>query len=292
MRLIPKIHPVYNKMKITVLAENSVCKSNSQNLKAENGLSLFIEFDERKILFDTGQSDIFIHNAREMGIDLSQVDYLVISHGHFDHGGGLKHFQKINKKARVFLHRNAARKYYTKIFGFIPYYVGLDQKIIAQNSRIYFIDEDTQIEDKIILLEGFTEVFPQPESNKALFEKTENRFIADNFNHELAMLLIENDEIVLFSGCSHSGIINIIDEVKLFSKNMRIKATFGGLHIHNPISKKNESPEYIAELTIALGETETVFYTGHCTGENNMWYIKGRMPGKIQIMNTGDVLEI
>ncbi len=70
-------------MKITVLAENSVCKSNSMNLKAENGLSLFIEFDERKILFDTGQSDIFIHNARKLGIDLSQVDYLVISHGTF-----------------------------------------------------------------------------------------------------------------------------------------------------------------------------------------------------------------
>ena len=126
------------------------------------------------------------------------------------------------------MHINAAHKYYTRIFGFIPYYVGLDQKIIAQNRRIYFIDEDTQIEDKIILLEGFTEVFPQPEANKALFEKTENRFITDKFNHELVMLLIENDEIVLFSGCSHSGIINIIEEVKLFSKNMRIKATFGG----------------------------------------------------------------
>jgi 7,8-dihydropterin-6-yl-methyl-4-(beta-D-ribofuranosyl)aminobenzene 5'-phosphate synthase len=225
-------------MKITVLAENTVCKSNLLNLKAENGLSLFIEFDERKILFDTGQSDIFIHNAREMGIDLSQVDNLVISHGHFDHGGGLKHFQKINKKARVFLHINAANKYYTRIFGFIPYYVGLYQKIFAQNSRIYFIDQDTQIEDKIILLEGFTEVFPQPESYKALFEKTENRFIADKFNYELAMLLIENDEIVLFSGCLHSGIINIIDEVKLFSKNMRIKATFGELHIKSRMPSK------------------------------------------------------
>ena len=78
---------------------------------------------------------------------------------------------------------------------------------IAQNSRIYFIEEETKVEDKIILLEGFIEVLPQPESNKALFEKIENRFIDDKFNHELAMLLIENDEIVLFSGCSHSGII-------------------------------------------------------------------------------------
>ena len=190
------------------------------------------------------------------------------------------------------MHITAAHKFYTKIFGFIPYYVGPDQKIIAQKSRIYFIEEDTQIEDKIILLEGFPEVFPQPEANKALFEKTKNRSIADKFNHELAMLLIENDEIVLFSGCSHSGIINIIEEVKLFSKNMRIKATFGGFHINNPISKKNESPEYIDKLTEASGETDAVLNTGHCPGENNFRYMEGWMCRKIQAMNTGEVIEV
>ena len=227
-------------MKITVLAENSVCKSNSLNLKSENGLSLFIEFDGKKILFDTGQSDTFIHNAREMGIDLSLVDYRIISNVNFNHGTGLKHFQKINKKARVFLHINAAKKYYTRILGFIPYYLGLDQKTIARKSRIYFIDQDTQIEDNIILLAGFSEVIPQPESDKALFEKTEPRLMADKFNSELAMLLIENEETVLFSGCSLSGIVNILDEVRLFSRNMRIKATFGCFHINNPLIKKNQ----------------------------------------------------
>jgi len=234
-------------MKITVLAGNSVC-SNSLNLKAENGLSLFIEFDERKILFDNGQSDIFIQNAWDMGIDLSQVDYLVISHGHPDHGGGLKHFQKINNKAKVFLHVYAA-----------PFYVVPDRKSIAQKSRIYLIDQDTQIEDKIILLAGFTEDLPQPQSAKALFEKTEKRFTAERINHELTMLLIENDEIVLFSGCSHSEIINIIDEVRLFSETIKIKATFNGLHIHIPGAGKNESQGYGAEPGIQKIKTGDVF---------------------------------
>jgi 7,8-dihydropterin-6-yl-methyl-4-(beta-D-ribofuranosyl)aminobenzene 5'-phosphate synthase len=279
-------------MKITVLAENSVCKTNTLNVKSENGLSLFIEFDGRKILFDTGQSDLFIQNAEKMRIDLSQVNYLVISHGHFDHGGGLKHFLNINKEAKIFLHVNAAHKFYTRIFGVIPYYVGLDQKIIARNSRIHFIEEDTQIEERIILLEGFPEVFPQPDANKSLFEKDNNRLLFDKFRHEIVMLLIENDEIVLFSGCSHSGIINIIEEVKLFSKAMRIKATFGGFHIHNPISKKIESQDYIEDLAETLGETDPVFYTGHCTGEKNFLYIKGLMGNKIQAMNTGQVFEV
>lgn len=279
-------------MKITVLAENSVCKSNALNLKGENGLSLFIEFDDRKILFDTGQSDLFIHNAKELGIDLSQVEYLIISHGHFDHGGGLKHFLKINDNAKIFLHRKAVNKFYTKIFGLIPYYVGLDQNIIIKSSRINFIDEDTQIDSKIILIEGFTESFPRPALNKELYEKTDNQLYADTFNHELVMLLIENNEAVLFSGCSHSGIINIIEEVRLYSVDLRIKATFGGFHIHNPITRKNESLDYIEELTKALGETEQVFYTGHCTGEKNLRYIKGWMSSKIQTMNTGEVFEI
>jgi len=279
-------------MKVTVLAENSVCKTNSLDVKTENGLSLFIEFYEKKILFDTGQSDLFIHNAEKMRIDLSKVDYLIISHGHFDHGGGLRHFLKINTKAKIFLHINASHKFYTKIFGFIPYYVDLDQKIIAQNRRICFIEEDTQIDDKIILLEGFPEVFPQPEANKALFEKTKTGFIIDKFSHELAMLLIENDEIVLFSGCSHSGIINIIEEVKLFSKSMRIKATFGGFHINNPISRKNESQGYIDKLTEALGETEPVFYTCHCTGDNNFRYMQSWMCKRIQTLNTGEVIDV
>jgi 7,8-dihydropterin-6-yl-methyl-4-(beta-D-ribofuranosyl)aminobenzene 5'-phosphate synthase len=225
-------------MKITVLAGRSVGKTTPWNFKSRNDLSLFIEFDERKILFDTGQSDLFISNAQEMGIDLSQVHYLIISYGHFSQCRGLKHFLKINKKAKIFLHINASHNVYTGLFGLIPCYAGSDQKINAQNGRIYFIEEDTQIEEKIVLLEGLPEDISQPEEDKALFDQTGNLFVNDKFRHEIVMLLIENEEIVLFSGCPHSGVINIIEEVKLFSKALRIKAALGGIHFHNSISKK------------------------------------------------------
>ena len=221
-----------------MLSENSVCKVNSMNLKSEHELSLLIEFDERKIIFDTGRSDLFIQNAKIMRIDLSQVDYLISSNGNGDHGGGLNHFLKINSKAKIFLHISAANKFYTGIFGFIPDYLSPDQKLIAQKSRIYFIDEDTQIDEKIILLEGFTEVLSQPGANNASFEKNRNPFTINKFNHEIVMLLIEDEEIVLFSGYSNSEIISIIEEVKLFSRSMRIKATIGGFNIHNSVSNK------------------------------------------------------
>jgi 7,8-dihydropterin-6-yl-methyl-4-(beta-D-ribofuranosyl)aminobenzene 5'-phosphate synthase len=123
----------------------------------------------------------------------------------------------------------------------------------------YFIDQDTQIEDNIILVEGFTKVFPKPESNIALVERPEDKLIGDRFNHELAMLLIENDDIVLFSGWSHTGIVNILDEVKLYSKALKIKATFGG---------------YLRR------------------GECSFSYRKGQRSGNIHKMNTGDVIEV
>ncbi|MFA6127728.1 MAG: MBL fold metallo-hydrolase [Bacteroidales bacterium] len=278
-------------MKIAVLAENSVCQTNSRNVKSEHGISLFIEFGERKILFDTGQSDLFIRNAIKMGIDLSEIDYVIISHGHFDRGGGLKHFLNLNRKAKVYLHRLAFHKFYTKISTLIPYYVGLDQKLFNQYAeRIHFIDKDTSIDQDVLLVEGFPSGFPQPEANKALFEKLDKQLIPDMFRHELAMVLTEHDELVIFSGCSHSGIMNIIEKVRSVFPDEKIKAVFGGLHIHNPISKKDETPAYIAKLTAEMQVMNLVFYTGHCTGEANFRSIREKLGMKIQTMNTGELI--
>jgi 7,8-dihydropterin-6-yl-methyl-4-(beta-D-ribofuranosyl)aminobenzene 5'-phosphate synthase len=280
-------------MKISVLVENSVCKTDSADVKPEHGLSLYIEFCGYKILFDTGQSDLFIQNSIKLGIDLSLVDLLIVSHGHFDHGGGLSHFLQINKKAKIFMHRHATHKYYTRIFKLVPYYVGLDLKVISQNiHRIYFIDQDAQIGDKIFLLEGFPLYFPQPESNKELFEKPNKVFIPDIFRHEIAMVLIENGESVLFSGCSHSGIMNIVEKANSFNDESQIKAIFGGLHIHNPISKKNESRDYIEKLSDEMLGIDSVFYTGHCTGEANFNLMQEKLGVKIQTMKTGDIFVV
>jgi 7,8-dihydropterin-6-yl-methyl-4-(beta-D-ribofuranosyl)aminobenzene 5'-phosphate synthase len=280
-------------MKITVLVENSLATGIQEDLRPEHGISLFIEFSDRKILFDSGQSDLYIRNAEKMGIDISEADYLIISHGHFDHGGGLKHFLKINSKAQVYIHRKAAGRFFTRIAGLIPYYVGLDQEILAgNNDRIVFIDSDSQIEDNMVILEGFPELFPQPVSNRSLYEKTGSGIVRDMFQHEIALLLTEGMETVLISGCSHSGIINIMKKAKEYSKGMEMKAVFGGFHIHNPVNRKNESNKYINELTEALKEADTTFYTGHCTGQKNFSIIKEKLGRRILPMSTGDRFEL
>ena len=96
-------------MKLTVLAENTTCRN---DLTAQHGLSLYLETADRKILFDMGQSDAFARNAEALGIDLSKVDFAVISHGHYDHGGGLETFLKINSNAQVYIHRLAFGEHY------------------------------------------------------------------------------------------------------------------------------------------------------------------------------------
>lgn len=280
-------------MIVSVITENTVCKANEKSVKAEHGLSLHIETNGQKILFDTGQSDLFIKNAQKMGIDLSEVDYLFISHGHIDHGGGIKHFLKVNKSAKIFMHRKAVKKYYTKIFGFLPYYVGLSQKNIRKNSdRIHFVDHDQTISENIQLITNFPNEFPLPKSNLSLFEKQNKQFIHDKFKHEIVLILKENNKNIVFTACSHSGIMNMVEKAKENLKGKNIHSVFGGFHTFNPITKKKESQLYLKTLAAAIEKHDSTFFTGHCTGIDNFYFLKEMLGSKIQSMNVGEVIEI
>jgi len=280
-------------MKITILVENSVCESSGLDLKPEHGLSVHIEVDNTNILFDVGKSDLFIHNSKKLGVDLSKVDYLIISHGHFDHGGGLKYFLEINKKAKIFMHRGAENKHFTKILGFLPYNIGLDKHTINKYvDRIVFIDKEISITDRIALIDNFPDDFPRPKGNLSLYEKCGGKSVHDKFEHEIALLISEDDKSVLFTACSHSGIINMYKRVKAAKNGVKIDCVFGGFHTYNPVSKKNESKTYLDMLTSELKKTNSIYYTGHCTGKSNFNYMKKKLADKIYSMNTGDVIEI
>jgi 7,8-dihydropterin-6-yl-methyl-4-(beta-D-ribofuranosyl)aminobenzene 5'-phosphate synthase len=280
-------------MKVMVLVENSVCPTNLHSAAPKHGLSLYIEFADKKILFDVGPSDLFIKNAVKMGIDPAKVDDVFISHGHKDHGGGLRTFLQINDTAKVYVHEIALRKHFVKIFNLIMLSVGLDHDVIqAKADRFILVDKDLEIANGMFLLQGFGGAFPRPESNKILFEKNNKRCVPDMFQHETVLLLKEDDEAAVFTGCSHSGIINMVDTVKGRFKNVRLKAVFGGFHIFNPVNKKNESDAYIEKLVEAIRKIDSVFYTGHCTGQSNFKFLKQELGDQIQTLNTGEIIDI
>ncbi|MBQ3048539.1 MAG: MBL fold metallo-hydrolase, partial [Oscillospiraceae bacterium] len=130
-------------MKITVLAENV---SAHENIGAEHGLSLYIETSEHKILFDMGQSSLFTENAEKLGVDLSDIDAAVLSHGHYDHGGGLGEFLELNRTAPVYLSRFAFEPHYNGT----EKYIGLDTSL-AKSDRLIFTDDSCKIGEGLTL---------------------------------------------------------------------------------------------------------------------------------------------
>ncbi|MBI9103849.1 MAG: MBL fold metallo-hydrolase [Spirochaetales bacterium] len=282
-------------MEITVLVENeagAVVGEDGNEVKAAHGLSFYIESEGKKILVDTGSTSLFSKNAETLGIELADVDMLFISHAHFDHGGGLPTFFRINKKAQVYMHRLTQGKFYLKILGIFPYYIGLNRTIFEDyKDRITFIDNDLELDHTISVLSNFQNEFPRPEGNKTLFIKKNSTLMQDDFTHEIALLIKEPDGNVLFSSCSHSGIYNIVKSAS-DKHPEKLKAVIGGFHLFNPVSKKSESRDYMSKLAKGMDEFDTTYYTCHCTGKENVAFLKQELCEKVSAIHTGDVIRL
>lgn len=273
-------------MKISCLVENT---SHNTNLKPKHGISFYIETLKHKILFDTGSDSLFLDNAEKMGIDIKSIDTLVISHGHIDHGGGLGQFLDKNKIAKVFVRPSAFDKHTTKVL-FFQFDVGLDKKI-KQNDRIILTDEKHRIDDELTLFVTKNRKFPLPFSNKKLYKQNKKQYIEDDFLHEQSLLIFENEKVVVLGGCAHSGVVNILDEA-ISLANKKVDVLVSGFHLYNPITKKNESIEYIEKLGNELIKYDSLFYTCHCTGENAFGILSNQLSQKLKYISTGQQIEL
>jgi 7,8-dihydropterin-6-yl-methyl-4-(beta-D-ribofuranosyl)aminobenzene 5'-phosphate synthase len=261
-------------MKVTVLVENTACGA---NVKGQHGLSLYIENGGVKILFDCGADGLFLENAQKLGVDIAAVDYLIISHGHYDHGGGLESFLKINGKAKIIISKYAFNDYYFKVL-LIKKYIGLDQTL-KDNERIIFTDQYLTPGDDMIIFSDITADKYRP-SQSSLLKKENGKFMPDDFRHEQC-LIINN---VLFAGCSHTGIVNIYEKAKSITD---IKHIFGGFHLHNPVTKKMEDKALIENIAGEFRNENVKIYTGHCTGEDAFKILQAILGDKIEEISTG-----
>lgn len=256
-------------MRIVTLVENT---ANDARLQPEHGLSLYIEACGSKILFDMGQSDAFARNAQVLGIDLSQVDFAVVSHGHYDHGGGLETFLKINSKAPVYIHKLAFGEHYNG-----AKYIGLNPELQLE-SRLIFTDD---------------EVFPMPGvkltdcrlqgwnfSSWGLCRREQGKLCDDPFLHEHYLLIAEGEKQILISGCSHKGIVNIAE---YFKPDVLI----GGFHLN-----KLEDFDQLCKIGEKLKKTGRMYYTGHCTGAGQFAALKIVMDNQLKKIETGMIIEI
>ena len=277
-------------MKVVALIENTKLESRD-DLVAEHGLSLYIESNDKRILFDTGASGAFEQNARKLGINLRDVDALVISHHHYDHGGGLARFLEVNHTAKVYLRKSEEEDLYFRVPGIVSRYIGLDQELLErQVDRFEFIDCFTEILPDVYILTAISSQYAMPKGNRRLFVKEGKTFSPDRFEHELIMVQKQGDELVVFTGCAHNGILNMVDAVVSQFPNLPIKGVFGGFHlmglpILNTMAGSKAEVRGIGEALLNYPIKRA--YTGHCTGEQAYRVLKGVMAERLEYFSTG-----
>lgn len=240
-------------MRIVTLIENLVYK---QGLFAEHGLAIYIETENRKILFDTGQTGLFLQNAEKLGINIEDIDALVLSHGHYDHTGGLYPFLEKNSKAKV----------YTKKDIFTPKYHGHNRFIgtlrneTLLKDRLIYVDTVTEIAENVFIMPDITIYNSIDTHFKGLNKKVGNEFVPDEFDDELFLILKHNEQINIVTACSHRGITNICTTATEHFK-LPVGLILGGFHM------KNCTTEQYVQIThyFRLLQPESIGVC-HCTG--------------------------
>ncbi len=254
-------------MNVTVLIENTAPEGSG--LAFEPGLSLYIEYNGKKILLDAGISGDFAANAEKLGVDLKEVELGVLSHGHFDHADGLRAFFPVNDTVKVLLRRGAEGPYFSTKPS--PRFIGIHRDVWNDyRDRFEFVDGIYSLGEGMWLLPD-GEVDPEftGRAKDLVYKRGEDDFIPDDFRHEQSLVFETERGLAVFNSCSHSGIVNIVRGVQKMLPGKKVYAVVGGFHMFgkNTANGMNCSEEYVYKVADALKElgVEEV-YTGHCTG--------------------------
>jgi 7,8-dihydropterin-6-yl-methyl-4-(beta-D-ribofuranosyl)aminobenzene 5'-phosphate synthase len=269
------------KTRFSFLIENESCRP---EIGSEHGLAVLVEKEDHRILFDTGQSDLLLANAREMSIDLSSIDRIVLSHGHYDHGGGLEALSHIVEPEIIVAHQAALEPRYSVPPGSPPRQIGITMPE-KFSDRLQIISKVTELAPGLF----FLGVIPR----QTVFEDTGGSFFLDpqGKNPDLlpddsGLLVLTDSGPVLLVGCAHSGIVNILQYVAQMLAIKEFAAVLGGLHL------LNAKPERL-QKTVDAFRSFHVKQIGpvHCTGERGVCALTSAFQDRIVSCCAGTVLE-
>ena len=275
-------------LKITTLIEN--LPDAAGKLHFEHGFSVFIETQEWKLLFDTGQSGAFLNNAEALGVDLSTADGVVLSHGHYDHTGGVPALlHKIKPGTPFYIGKEFFAPKYKRLEDNTWKYNGnpFEKELLTEGeaAKVCFVDSGvTALSESLYLFKNFDRVNGFETVNPKFFVKTESGYEQDLFRDEIALGIKTRQGLVLVVGCSHVGIVNILEHVKKHL-SLPVAAVIGGTHLV-------EAGENRLEETVKAFKNHGVktIAVSHCTGEAGMVLLQTEFPDGFVLNNTGNVM--
>lgn len=273
-------------LKVTTLMENQ--SSRNRGLVNTHGLSFYIEFNGKNYLFDFGYSGIFMENAFQMGVEFDDIEALMISHSHFDHAGGFKHFIKEGYNCKkLYMGNGFFDKKYNSIDG-IKYSnmgAGFTENYLRKNNINYeFIEDITEVDKDFYIVSDFERKYDFETIPTKFVKETENGIVPDDFSDEIALVFRTEKGLVVLVGCSHPGILNMLSKIsKRF--NEKIYGVFGGTHLVEANSSR-------VEKTVEIAKNMGVEILGlcHCSGEEAEEEIKKDKEVKSCHLAVGDSL--
>ena len=261
-----------NHLKMTALVDNTAVFP----FLCEWGLSILIEADKTKILLDTGSSDMFAKNAEQLGIDLSGVKLGVLSHAHYDHSDGMDAFFSLNETAPFLVREGSCENCFGLKEGAMEY-IGIKKGFLKEfQDRIRYVSGIHEISGGIWLIPHRAADYSAISRRNDLYIRKNKAYYSDSFSHEQSLVIDTPAGLVVFSSCSHTGMTNILEDIRLALGRKDIYAFVGGLHLYKLTDPElNDLCEEIEQSAVDR------IFTGHCTGDHAFEFLRNRLGDRI-----------
>ena len=265
-------------LEMTVLIDNVA----EEPLSGEWGLSILIVADGRQILLDTGSSELFARNADCLGIDLGSVEIGVLSHAHYDHANGMETFFTLNRSAPFLVREGTCENCYGTSEGVLRY-IGVQSGVLKKyDERIRYVRGVHTIAEGIWLVPHRRADYSSIALRNELYTISNGEHLPDDFAHEQSLVIETGKGLVVFNSCSHTGMTNILTDIREMLDRSDVYAYVGGLHLY-----KMTDEELAALSGEILRNSVSHIFTGHCTGNHAFSFLKERLHGRIEQFSSG-----